>query len=176
MLSPEDWKSTLARARAYASWAHAGQRYGAGAPYSVHLQAVEAVLRRFGASEETDGALLVAAWLHDVVEDTGKNVEQMRSRFGDRVAALVWAVTDEPGPSRRERHERTFPKTRSVRGAVRLKLADRIANVEAAREERPDLLRMYTSEHAEFEAALRRPGEHEDMWGHLASLIGESRR
>lgn len=163
----------LERARAFAAEAHRDQQYGA-QPYTVHLAAVEGVLRRFGATEEADVELLVSAWLHDVIEDTGRTREELQVSFGERVAELVWAVTDEPGANREERHARTFPKTRSVPGAVRLKLADRIANLEAAREHRRDLFQMYRREHADFESQLRRPGEHDEMWEHLASLLGSA--
>jgi (p)ppGpp synthase/HD superfamily hydrolase len=158
----------LERARSFATRVHAGQTYGDGVPYTVHLAAVEQVLRRFGA---TDSALLVAAWLHDSVEDTATTREAVAGAFGERVATLVWAVTNEPGANRRERHEKTLPKTRATPGAVQLKLADRIANVEASAAGRRDMLVMYRGEHRTFETALRTPGEHDAMWDHLSGLL-----
>ena len=53
-------------AKAFAIKAHGEQRYG-DLLYAAHLAAVEEVLLRFGFRDE---ALLNAAWLHDVVEDT----------------------------------------------------------------------------------------------------------
>ena len=66
-------------AQRFAEEAHAGQRYGEH-PYGVHLQAVRAVLRDFGHG----GALAVAAWLHDTVEDTAVTREQVEAHFENR--------------------------------------------------------------------------------------------
>ena len=85
----------LDRAIIFAVKAHAGtERRGKGYPYIVHpLEAVEIV-----ATMTADQELLAAAALHDTVEDTDVTVEQIREQFGDRVAALVAAETDEiPG-------------------------------------------------------------------------------
>ncbi len=161
----------LEEARAYAAQAHAAFTYGDGVPYTVHLAGVEQVLRRFGVTEAAEPELLIAAWLHDVVEDTGRSVDEVRERFGARVAELVWAVTNEPGPNRKERHLKTYPKTLATPGAVRLKLADRISNVEASLKARKDLLSMYRREYPGFRQALHRPGEADPMWAHLDDLF-----
>ena len=82
----------LDRAIVFAVRAHAGtERRGKGYPYIVHpMEAVEIV-----ATMTSDQELLAAAALHDTVEDTEVTVEQIRSEFGDRVAALVAAESDE---------------------------------------------------------------------------------
>ena len=82
----------LDRAIIFAVKAHSGtERRGKGYPYVVHpLEAVEIV-----ATMTKDQELLAAAALHDVVEDTDVTVEQIRTQFGDRVAALVAAESDE---------------------------------------------------------------------------------
>ena len=87
--------SVLDRAILFAVKAHSGtERRGKGYPYIVHpLEAVEIV-----ATMTKDQELLAAAVLHDTVEDTDVTVDQIRAEFGDRVAALVAAETDEiPG-------------------------------------------------------------------------------
>ena len=82
----------LDRAIIFAVKAHAGtERRGKGYPYIVHpLEAVEIV-----ATMTKDQELLAAAALHDTVEDTDVTVEQIRAEFGDRVAELVAAETDQ---------------------------------------------------------------------------------
>ena len=82
----------LDRAIVFAVRAHAGtERRGKGYPYIVHpLEAVEIV-----ATMTSDQELLAAAALHDTVEDTDVTVEQIRAEFGDRIAALVAAESDE---------------------------------------------------------------------------------
>ena len=82
----------LDRAIVFAVKAHANtERRGKGYPYIVHpLEAVEIV-----ATITPDQELLAAAALHDTVEDTDVTVEQIRAAFGERVAALVHAESDQ---------------------------------------------------------------------------------
>lgn len=148
-----------AAARAFAVERHGEQRYG-DAPYVVHLEAVRAVLADFGLG----GALGVAAWLHDVIEDTPTSQAELEGHFGAEVAALVWAVTGE-GRNRRERARSMYTKIGALPAAAPLKLADRIANVEASRS-RPDKLALYRSEREGFRAALGAFGD-PAMWARL---------
>ena len=82
----------LDRAIVFAVKAHAGtERRGKGFPYIVHpMEAVEIV-----ATLTPDQELLSAAVLHDVVEDTGISADELRAEFGDRIADLVVAESDE---------------------------------------------------------------------------------
>jgi (p)ppGpp synthase/HD superfamily hydrolase len=155
----------LRHVKFFATVKHAGQLYK-GLPYTHHLAAVEGVLRRF---QVTDPDMLTAAWLHDAVEDTETSLKEVREMFGDTVGNLVGAVTDEPGPNRKVRHALTYPKIRTVAGAVQLKLADRIANVEAG----GNLVRMYREEHEDFKRALYTAGQYEKMWEYLDLALQE---
>ena len=70
---------------------HNTERRGKGFPYIVHpMEAVEIV-----ATITPDQELLAAAALHDTIEDTDMTVEQIREAFGERVAALVHAESDQ---------------------------------------------------------------------------------
>lgn len=82
----------LDRAIIFAVQAHAGtERRGKGFPYIVHpMEAMEIV-----ATITPDQELLAAAALHDTVEDTDVTVEEIRAQFGDRIASLVAAESDE---------------------------------------------------------------------------------
>jgi len=142
-----------------------GQLYDS-LPYTHHLAAVEDVLRRFGIKDE---ALLVAAWLHDVIEDCPEvKYKNIVAFAGERVADLVWSVTDEPGDDRRAKKAVTYEKTRSVPGGVTLKLADRIANVEHG----GPLVAMYRKEYESFRRALYTVDSMTDvLWAHLDSLL-----
>ena len=82
----------LDRAIMFAVKAHAGtERRGKGFPYIVHpMEAMEIV-----ATMTPDQELLAAAALHDTVEDTDVTIEQIRAEFGERIAALVEAESDE---------------------------------------------------------------------------------
>lgn len=111
----------------FAVHAHSGQQYGDD-PYTTHLTAVRLVLDRFSV---TDESLRVAAWLHDTVEDTAVTRDDVVREFGEDVSALVWAVTG-IGPNRKTRNADAYAKIVQIgeRAAI-LKLADRLANVEA---------------------------------------------
>ena len=70
---------------------HNSERRGKGFPYIVHpMEAVEIV-----ATITPDQELLAAAALHDTIEDTDVTVEQLRAEFGDRIAHLVHAESDQ---------------------------------------------------------------------------------
>lgn len=156
------------RARRFAVKAHGAQKYGAD-PYVIHLDAVARVLRehRFGRE------WIVAAYLHDLIEDTPITAADLYlAGFGRVAVEMVEAVTNEPGANRKERAAGTYPKIRRSLEAVVLKLADRIANVEASRRSNPDLLAMYRKEHAAFRSALWREGEAADLWERLDVAIG----
>lgn len=160
----------LTHAKFFATVKHSGQLYGAVLPYTHHLQDVEQVLREHGESNED---LLVAAWCHDMVEDTETKVREIEECFGEEVARLVEAVTDEPGPNRKTRKVMTYPKIREAGAeAVRLKLADRIANI---RHNGPGV-RMYVREHEEFRRQLYTEGENEDMWKTLGYYVAQAKR
>lgn len=82
----------LDRAIVFAVKAHHNtERRGKGFPYIVHpLEAVEIV-----ATITPDQELLAAAALHDTIEDTEVTVEDIRKEFGDRIANIVHAESDQ---------------------------------------------------------------------------------
>ena len=82
----------LDRAIIFAVQAHHNtERRGKGFPYIVHpMEAVEIV-----ATITPDQELLAAAALHDTIEDTDVTVEDIRTQFGDRIADLVHAESDQ---------------------------------------------------------------------------------
>ena len=83
----------LDKAIIFAVKSHTNQeRRGKGFPYIVHpMEAVEIV-----ATITPDQELLSAAALHDVVEDCGVSVDEIRREFGNRIATLVAAESDTP--------------------------------------------------------------------------------
>ncbi|HEY8756355.1 MAG TPA: bifunctional (p)ppGpp synthetase/guanosine-3',5'-bis(diphosphate) 3'-pyrophosphohydrolase [Candidatus Dormibacteraeota bacterium] len=85
----EEEREVLQRAYSLAEHAHQGQSRLSGEPYVSHPVAVAGILADLGLDADT----LVAAVLHDTVEDTDVTREQLRSEFGDHVAKLVDGVT-----------------------------------------------------------------------------------
>ena len=81
----------VARARRFAEIAHRGQkRKISGLPYVVHPLGVAELLARCGCESE----LIVAGLLHDTVEDTAVDINEIEREFGAAVASLVACVTD----------------------------------------------------------------------------------
>jgi (p)ppGpp synthase/HD superfamily hydrolase len=140
----------------------------------VHLASVEEVLVRFGVATL---ARRVAAWFHDAKEDQGVSDKQLTSwGLTSQEVAIVDGVTSEPGSSRKLRNALTYQKTARHADSVILKLADRIANIEAClRDSNDRLLTMYRMEYNNFRAALFGPGLTEtgvkEMWAYLDSLV-----
>ncbi|GEL19057.1 RelA/SpoT family protein [Pseudonocardia asaccharolytica] len=79
----------LQRAYDVAEEKHAHQKRKSGDPYITHPLAVATILAELG----MDTTTLVAALLHDTVEDTDYSLERLRADFGDEVAHLVDGVT-----------------------------------------------------------------------------------
>lgn len=152
-------------ARAFAIAAHAGQFYGE-KPYETHLAAVVQVLCDFGYDE----SYRQAGWLHDVVEDTSVPLSEIRDRFGETVAELVDAVTG-LGPTRQARDARIHAGLQSCPSAAVVKLADRIANVEAALANSVHR-RRYLRE-AEMFAQVVRPLVPPAMWRRMERALAE---
>lgn len=161
--------SLVETARSLALSAHGDQRYG-DAPYAVHLAAVVAVLERHGL---TAPELLAAGWLHDSIEDTTLSRDEVAGAVGERVAAIVDAVSDGPGESRAERKRRPYRLIPQTPGAVLIKLADRIANVAACVGRRPRKLAVYRGEHPGFRQQLHDPEDAAAaaLWAELEGLL-----
>lgn len=177
---PHEELSELERiAREMGINAHAArnQKWAGGLPYAEHLKRVRDCLNRFMQSRVGPHdleRLRCAAWLHDAVEDAGMQLATIEQECGPYIRALVWAVTDEPGANRAEKHSKTFPKTKNVAYAINLKLADRIVNVEAnlQTQNRGGYFEMYRKEHAEFKKQLYTPNTSaDDMWAHLDRIM-----
>ncbi len=86
---PEDDVSCVVDAYEFSAAQHEGQQRRSGEPYISHPIAVAEIL----AGQHVDSATLQAALLHDVVEDTGVGIDEIRTRFGDDVAVIVDGVS-----------------------------------------------------------------------------------
>ncbi len=119
----------IARAQARAAEAHAGQiRNGSsGLPYIEHPRMVAATLAAHDFAETT----LAAALLHDVVEDSDTTVEELRAEFGDEIADLVAALSDDESiEDYRERKEEHRARVTAVDGdAFAIYAADKLTNL-----------------------------------------------
>ena len=137
------------RARVFATAAHAAVaqlRKYTFEPYIVHPAEV---VRIVSTVEHTD-EMLAAAWLHDVVEDTGVTIETIRSEFGEGVAELVGWLTDVSRPEQGNRATRkAIDRAHSAAApaaAQTVKLADLISNTKSIVDHAPGFAKTYLEE------------------------------
>lgn len=123
----------LVHAYAYAAEQHRSQRRkdDPDTPYINHPASVAHRLVTCGVADEV---ALVAAVLHDVVEDTSATLADVEKRFGPDVAAVVAEVTDDRTLGKAERKRRQVETAGGKSEAARLvKLADKLDNLESMR-------------------------------------------
>ena len=137
------------KARVFATAAHgavAQLRKYTNEPYIVHPAEVASIVRSV---PHTD-AMLAAAWLHDVVEDTGVTLETVRTEFGDEVAELVGWLTDVSRPDHGNRAARkAVDRAHSAAApaaAQTVKLADLISNTRSILEHDQKFAKTYLEE------------------------------
>jgi (p)ppGpp synthase/HD superfamily hydrolase len=127
----KEWVSVLRAADAAARWHVDQRRKGSAAePYINHLLEVAILVAR--ATEGSEPNVVIAALLHDAVEDQGVTAETIASDFGQHVADIVMEVTDDkslPKDERKRLQVKNAPK--KSREAKLIKLADKISNVRA---------------------------------------------
>jgi len=127
----------LTEAYDYAARHHRDQRRNGGLaePYVNHVIEVAARVAR---SPLADEDTVIAALLHDIVEDTLGTEAEIVARFGAPVAAMVMEVTDDKTLPKAERKLRQEASSAGKSpGAKRIKLADKTANLTALVESPP---------------------------------------
>lgn len=141
----------IIKARTYAEQAHKGQFYGVH-EYLYHLDRTFEVAEKF----DLNVNIKAACYLHDTLEDTDVKYYQLKKEFGLEIAEMVYDVTDELGRNRRERKEKTYPKTQRNQDAILLKVCDRIANInECLINGDNSLFEMYKKEDVVFRKMLQ---------------------
>lgn len=124
----------------FAREAHKPQRRKSGEPYIIHPVNVARIV----AEELELGAdPVIAAFLHDVVEDTPFTIDDIRERFGDEVAFLVGVVTKQKKDN--YVHSKQIDNFRQILASMQydvrallIKLADRLHNMRTLSSMRPD--------------------------------------
>lgn len=133
----------IQKARKFAIERHGEQKYGE-YPYVYHLDMVYEVVVSIALEEDYQ----MAAYLHDVLEDTDTSKEELESIFGVRVTELVFAVTG-VGENRKEKKASMIKKLEAYPDGINLKMADRLANMEQSLKY-PKMFKMYESELNEY--------------------------
>ena len=157
---PNEKLVNVERAFQVAKEAHTGQLRKSGEEYITHPVAVAAILAEFGLNE----AVVIAALLHDTVEDTSYSLTQLRKDFGDEIALLVDGVTKLDkltyGPTAEAETVRKMivAMSRDIR-VLLIKLADRLHNAR-------------TWKYVSPESAERKARETLDIYAPLAHRLG----
>jgi guanosine-3',5'-bis(diphosphate) 3'-pyrophosphohydrolase len=120
----------VARALDFAARKHSGQRRKgeAGEPYVNHLAEVARLVAE--ATDGSDTVAVLAALLHDAIEDTPTTREELEREFGREVADIVVEVTDDkslPKTERKRLQVETAPD--KSRRAKLIKIADKTSNL-----------------------------------------------
>ncbi|MDP1711288.1 MAG: bifunctional (p)ppGpp synthetase/guanosine-3',5'-bis(diphosphate) 3'-pyrophosphohydrolase [Candidatus Nanopelagicaceae bacterium] len=157
---PKSKTDEVERAFSVAEIAHAGQMRMSGDRYITHPVAVAQILADLGLNSET----IIAALLHDTVEDTKYSLKELKSDFGDEIADLVDGVTKLDkliyGPTAQAETVRKMvvAMSRDIRVLV-IKLADRLHNAR-------------TWKYVSLESAERKARETLDIYAPLAHRLG----
>ena len=157
---PESTLDEIDRAFVTAEQKHEGQLRKSGDPYITHPVAVAEILAELGLDQPT----LIAALLHDTVEDTGYSLDELKSDFGAEVASLVDGVTKldkltyGPTAEAETLRKMVIAMSKDVRVLV-IKLADRLHNARTWKFVPP-------------ESAARKARETIDIYAPLAHRLG----
>ena len=154
---PSDEIQQVKRAFYYAEQAHDGQRRRSGEPYVTHPLAVANIL----ANMHMDHQSLMAAMLHDVIEDTGVSKKALAAQFGKPVAELVDGVSkltqitfEDKAVAQAENFQKmVLAMSRDIRVII-VKLADRLHNMRTLGALRPDKKRRIARETLEIYARI----------------------
>ena len=155
-------RADIERAYETAEKAHLGQNRKSGEEYISHPVAVAQILAELGMGSST----IIAALLHDTVEDTSYSIEQLRIDFGDEVADLVDGVTKldrvtyGPDAEAETVRKMVVAMSKDIRVLV-IKLADRLHNAR-------------TWEFLTPETAIRKARETLDIYAPLSHRLGMS--
>ena len=123
---------TVTRAADFAARRHVEQRRKGAArePYINHLAEVADLLAE--ATDGEDAALIAAGFLHDTLEDTATEYEELQAVFGSDVASLVAEVTDDKSLPKAERKRlQVVNAAKKSERAKLLKIADKTSNLRA---------------------------------------------
>jgi len=139
----------------FATKAHGSQvRDYTGIPYVTHPIAVAELVSAFDARPE----VVIAAVLHDVVEDTPVTLEEIKSVFGEEVAKIVKYVTKVATPEDGNRKKRFSLNAshymKGCSGAHNIKIADAIHNLSTLKQYDPEFYSVYRLEKAALNILL----------------------
>jgi (p)ppGpp synthase/HD superfamily hydrolase len=136
--------SIFDRARSYAIVLHGDQRYG-DYPYIHHIDEVTKMVKQY-TSDQDD---ILAAILHDSIEDTDATYEGIAILYGNTAADIVRACSGF-GKNRKERMAMILNNLKDYPRACLVKACDRLVNMQNSKQTNSGLFSMYVREHDAF--------------------------
>ncbi|MGD6817580.1 HD domain-containing protein [Metabacillus sp. 113a] len=123
----------ISEAKRFAEFAHRGQvRKLSGTPYFMHAENTATILMKAGASNP----LIAAGYLHDTVEDTDTELEDIQQKFGVEVAELVAFNTEDKTKTWEERKHATIDRAGEATLQEKMLLAaDKLDNLQSIEQE-----------------------------------------
>lgn len=122
----------------------------------------------------TLNVIKIACYGHDLIEDTRTSYSECKKQLGPEVADIIYAVTNEKGRNRKEKaNDKYYEGIKNTKGAVFVKLCDRLANVKYSKEQNSPMFKKYQEEHSNF---LKQMGYQENntyklMFDYLTNLF-----
>lgn len=146
-----------------------------GNPYDIHLWQVVDIAKMFShhIPEGCREIVFAACWLHDTIEDCRVTYNDVKQEFGEELAEIVYALTNEKGRTRKDRASAAYYQgIKETRWATFVKLCDRIANIKYSLENGSRMFEMYKKESADFKSHLSAdPYEYRSMWNYMESIL-----
>jgi GTP diphosphokinase / guanosine-3',5'-bis(diphosphate) 3'-diphosphatase len=150
-------KALIEKAYHFAEHAHRNQKRASGDPYFIHVFETAKILAELGMDAKT----IVAGLLHDVLEDTDTQEEELTKEFGEEIVTLVNGVTKLGTMKYRSGNDRHVESLRKFFMAMAndlriliIKLADRLHNVRTLQYVKPEKRKRIALETIEIHAPL----------------------
>lgn len=145
--------------------------------YDVHLWMVSDIAKMFihWIPEDAREKVLAACWLHDTIEDCRVTYNDLRQEFGDDVAEIVYALTNEKGRTRKERaNDKYYEGIRDCFYAPFVKLCDRAANIKYSYENGSSMYKKYCEENDNFIQSVDPDKQYYPLLVYLQSFINRA--
>lgn len=160
-------RNDMLNARAFAEEAHGDQKYN-NLPYTEeHLDKVVDEILNF----TSDPVYIAVGYLHDVLEDTNLEYDDVADQFGFTIADAVFDLTDGDGETRFERQLFTYARCRDNAISRLVKLCDRTVNMRASFKTKHAFT--YVNEYERFKGSLLVIDCNRCQWIELDRLYNE---
>jgi len=167
-------KTLVEKARFFSKKSHrsVNQKYDGKCYFKIHILSVADIANKFKHLIPFDFEIVLAAcYLHDVIEDCRINYNEIKKEFGEQVAELVYALTNEKGRTRKDRANlKYYQGIKNVEYATFVKLCDRIANIEYSKKQKSTMFEKYKKENKFFNEQLY-DSRYKEMFDYIDEIL-----